>query len=185
VAAPARVIVAQPTTVTGSIGVVAARMSIDPLLAKLGIAREAVERGKRASLLATVGALTDDERAAIARELDATYQSFLGVVAEGRKLDPTEVEKLARGRVYTGKDAHAAKLVDVLGGFDVAVAEVKRFLPPPARDRIEVTLMTTPPKPVSELDPPAALAALLPPALRVWLELHGERVLALGPVFET
>lgn len=189
VAAPAKVIVAQPTTVTGSIGVVAVRPNFDPLLERLGVVRETVERGARASLLAAHGSLTDDERAAIARELDATYEAFLGVVAEGRKLPRDEVDKLARGRVYTGADAHAAKLVDVLGGFDVAVAELRKLLAADVRDGAEVALMTTPSKPVPALDPPkaaaAAVAELLPPSLRVWLQLHGERVLALGPVHET
>lgn len=187
VAAPAKVIVAQPLTVTGSIGVVAVRPSLDPLLERLGIVREKVEKGARAGLLASSGSLTDDERAAIAKELDATYRSFLGVVAEGRKLDLEAVEKLARGRVYTGTDAHAAKLVDVLGGFDVAVAELRKLLPEPVRDRAEVSLMTTPTKPVPTLDPPVAtyLEQVLPATLRTMLQLHGERVLALGPVHET
>jgi protease-4 len=183
VAAPAKVIVAQPTTVTGSIGVVAVRASLDPLLDKLGIVRERVEKGARASLLAPMGSLDDDERAAIARELEATYQSFVGVVAEGRQLSPDTVEKLARGRVYTGADAHASKLVDVLGGFDVAVAELRKLLPKDLQNRAEVTLMTTPPKPVHALDPPAL--ALLPAEWRTWLALRRERVLALGPVHET
>lgn len=185
VAAPAKVIVAQPLTVTGSIGVIAVRPSLDPLLERLGIVREKVEKGARAGLLASSGSLTEDERAAIMKELDATYQSFLGVVAEGRRLDPEAVEKLARGRVYTGTDAHAAKLVDVLGGFEVAVAELRKLLPTSVRDRAEVGLMTTPTKPVPALDPPAALASLLPREWRTMLALHGERVLALGPVHET
>jgi protease-4 len=183
VAAPAKVIVAQPTTVTGSIGVVAVRASLDPLLDKLGIVRERVEKGARASLLAPMGTLNDDERAAIARELDATYQSFVGIVAEGRQLSPETVEKLARGRVYTGTDAHASKLVDLLGGFDVAVAELRKLLPENVRARAEVALMTTPSKPVPALDPP--VATLLPAEWRTWLALRRERVLALGPVHET
>jgi protease-4 len=182
VAAPCRLIVAQPTTVTGSIGVIAARMSLDPLFERLGIVRESVEKGARAGLLAPTGALNDDERAAIARELDATYQSFIGVVAEGRKLESEAVEKLARGRVYTGTDAQASNLVDLLGGFDVAVAETRKLLDPKLA-RAEVTMMTTPSKAVPTLDVPAS--AFVPRALRMWLELYGERVLALGPVLET
>lgn len=181
VAAPAKLIVAQPTTVTGSIGVVAIRPNLDPLLDRLGIVRETVEKGARAGLLAPMGSLTDDERAAIGRELDATYQAFIGVVAAGRKLEPDAVEKLARGRVYTGTDALAAKLVDVLGGFDVAVAELRKLLAEDVRERAEVALLSTPTRPVPVLDP----AALLPATLRMWLQLHQERVLALGPVHET
>ena len=188
VAAPAKLIVAQPTTVTGSIGVVAARMSLDPLLAKLGIHRESVERGARAGLLSPIGALTDEDRAAVNRELDATYRSFIGVVAAGRGMPEVEVEKLARGRVYTGTDAHAAKLVDVLGGFEVAVAETRRLLPETLRDRCEIALMTAPRNAVAPLDPPkaaaAALLSLLPTELQL-LFASNERVLAIGPIHET
>lgn len=189
VAAPAKAIVAQPTTVTGSIGVVAARLSIDPLLEKLGVVRESVSRGARAALLSPIGELSDDDRAAVNRELDATYKSFIGVVAAGRGLGEDQVEKLARGRVYTGHDAHAAKLVDVLGGFDAAVAETRKLLPEPLRDRCEVALMTPPRQPVPTLDPPkaaaAAVLALLPSELRMLAALGGERVLTLAPISET
>ncbi|MBX3234426.1 MAG: signal peptide peptidase SppA [Labilithrix sp.] len=189
VAAPAKRIVAQPTTITGSIGVVAARLSLDGLFAKLGVTEEKVSRGARASLLSAVGPLDDDDRAALTKELDATYRAFVGVVAVGRSLPEPEVEQRARGRVYTGTDAHAAKLVDVLGGFDVAVAELRELLDASVRDEAEVVLATTPQRAVPVLDPPkaaaAALAALLPPRERVLLELAGERVLALGPIVET
>src|SRR4029079_12681992 len=79
VAAPASCIVAQPTTVTGSIGVVAARLSLEPLLSRLGIRTEVVEKGARASLLSPMGPLSEDDRASIMRELDATYRAFVGV----------------------------------------------------------------------------------------------------------
>jgi protease-4 len=179
VAAPCKVIVAEPTTVTGSIGVVAARVSLDPLLERLGIVREVVEKGARSALLSPTGALDDDAKAVIARELDATYKAFIGVVADGRKLEPDAVEKLARGRVYTGADAHAAKLIDVLGGFDVAVAELRKLLPEKVR-AAEVQLATTPRQAAPLIDPPK-----LPAELRLVWELRETRVLALGPIAET
>ncbi|MCW5835837.1 MAG: signal peptide peptidase SppA, partial [Labilithrix sp.] len=198
VAAPASCIVARATTVTGSIGVVAARLSVDPLLSRLGIVTEVVQVGRRASLLAPVGPLDDDARATIQRELDATYRAFVGVVAAGRKLAEADVERLARGRVYTGKDALDAKLVDALGGFDTAVDEVKKRLDPRVRARLEVRLVRTPRHPLPVPEPPkrgdatrraalAMLGALLPARERAVLELatNGERVLAVAPVFET
>ncbi|MBX3207492.1 MAG: signal peptide peptidase SppA [Labilithrix sp.] len=198
VAAPAAWIVARPTTVTGSIGVVAVRLSLDPLLARLGIATEIVQTGRHAPLLAPVGPLDEEGRATIQRELDAMYRSFIGVVASGRKLPEDDVERLARGRVYTGKDALDAKLVDALGGFDVAVEEVKRRLDPGLRARLEVRVVRTPRHPLPAPEPPkhedasrrvatALVAALLPSRERLAFELavSGERVLALGPVVET
>lgn len=188
VAAPAHRIVAEPTTVTGSIGVVAARASVEPLLARLGVNTETLRRGAHAGLLSPSQALSGDERAALLRELDATYDAFLGVVTAGRKLPREEVERLARGRVYTGADAHAAKLVDVLGGFEVAVRELRALVPAEVRDRARVRLVKTPRRPLPALEPQAApsalaaaLGALLPRGLRdgLGLALAGERVLLL------
>ncbi|MBX3217621.1 MAG: signal peptide peptidase SppA [Labilithrix sp.] len=198
VAAPASCIVARATTVTGSIGVVAARLSLDPLLSRLGIATEVVQTGRRASLLAPLGPLDEDARATIQRELDAMYRAFVGVVAAGRKLAEDDVERLARGRVYSGQDALDAKLVDVLGGFDTAVDEVKKRLDPSLHARLEVRVVRTPRQPLPVPEPPkpdevtqrvarALLAAVLPARERALLELAvtGERVLAVAPVFET
>jgi protease-4 len=188
VAAPAAFVVAEATTVTGSIGVVAARMSAEPLLSRLGIATEVVERGAHASLLSPTGPLDEEARATIARELDATYRAFIGVVASGRALPEDEVERLARGRIYTGKDALEAKLVDSLGGFPAAVEELRRRV----NAKLEVHLAKPPRGPIPISDPPkqaarALLTALLPERERLFVELltQGERVLALGPVFET
>lgn len=196
VAAPAARIVAEATTVTGSIGVVAARLSVDPLLTRLGIVTEVVEKGAHAGLLSSTGALDDALRTTITRELDATYRTFVGVVAAGRKMPAEEVERLARGRVYTGRDALDAKLVDVIGGFDVALEELRKLLPAELRSRLEVKLAKTPRGPVSVPDLPekkaarqvgAMLAQLLPAHERMVLELAwgNERVLALGPITET
>lgn len=198
VAAPAAKIVARTTTITGSIGVVAARLSIDPLLERLGISTEVVQRGKRAPLLSPLGALDGDARAAIERELWATYRAFVGVVAKGREMPEAEVEPLARGRVYTGKDALDVKLVDVLGGFDTALFELRKLMPERVRDRAVVTLAKTPRQAVPVLDPPSAedaarkaahvlLGSFLPARERVLFELAtgGERVVALSPIVET
>jgi protease-4 len=201
VAAPAHRIVCEPTTITGSIGVVAARLSVEPLLARLGITTEAVRRGARAGLLSNALPLSEDERAALTREIEATYGAFVGVVAAGRKMAPERVEELARGRVWVGKDALASGLVDALGGFDVAMEEVRRLLPAKVRDRVERHVMRLPRQHVPLLDPPsgarpaagdvggeagrravsALLGAFLPEGERTLVELAaaGERVLAL------
>lgn len=172
VSAPAQKIVCEPTTITGSIGVVAARLTLEPLLAKLGITTETVRRGAHAGLLGATHPIDDEERAALRRELDATYRTFVSVVARGRKMDAEKVEQLARGRVYTGADAQALGLADVLGGFDAALREVKALLPEDVRDRLVVHVPRVPRKEIRPLDPPALLASLLFPDRR-------DRVLAL------
>jgi protease IV len=200
VAAPAACIVAEPTTVTGSIGVVAARLSLEPLLERLGIRTEVIEKGARASLLSPMGRLDDDDRTALMRELSAMYQAFVGVVASGRELPEDEVERLARGRVYTGKDALDVGLVDTLGGFAVAVEEIRRRLSAADSDRVAIVVARPPrgrvPSPDRDSPPDgeparqavkALLAALLPARERVLLDLvtSGERILAIGPIMET
>ncbi len=185
VAAPAHRIVAEPTTITGSIGVVAARFGVQPLLAKLGINTEIVRRGARAGLLSPSLPLGDEERAALRRELDATYGAFLEVVSSGRKLPRDEVDKLARGRVYTGAHASREKLVDVLGGFDVALRELRALVPEAVREKAEPHLVRAPRKPLPVLEPPAAvlsvLAGLFSRAERdvIGLAAQGERVFLL------
>jgi protease-4 len=125
VAAPAHVIVAQPTTITGSIGVVAARFAVDPLLARLGIATEVVKRGARADLMQPTRQLTPDEREVLEREIEVVYRAFVGVVAEGRKKTFEEIDAIAQGRVWSGADAYQRGLVDELGGFDRALELVR------------------------------------------------------------
>lgn len=134
VAAGANRIVAQPTTLTGSIGVVAAHLVIGPLLDKLGVVVERLRRGERADMLSPTRPLEPGERDALGREIDGFYRDFVGVVALGRGRPYDEIERLARGRVYSGRDAHREKLVDTLGGFDRAVEEVKTLIGPHARD---------------------------------------------------
>jgi protease-4 len=125
VAAAAQHIVAQPTTITGSIGVVAARVAVEPLLARLGVRAESVRRGARVGLLDPFRPLTEDEEAALDREIGAVYDDFVDLVARGRKRPRSEVLDVAEGRVWSGEAAHARGLVDQLGGFDVAL-EVAR-----------------------------------------------------------
>ncbi|HWL84753.1 MAG TPA: signal peptide peptidase SppA [Polyangiaceae bacterium] len=121
VAAPAHAIVAEPTTITGSIGVVAARLTPERLLSRLGVTSSSLRRGARAGLLDPIGLLTDDERRAIEKELDGVYDAFVQVVADGRKKSTDEIRALAEGRVWVGRDAHTRGLVDELGGFETAL----------------------------------------------------------------
>jgi protease-4 len=198
VAAPAHRIVCEPTTITGSIGVVGARLAPTPLFDKIGVRMETIRRGRRAGLLAPFMPLADDERAALGRELGATYQTFVDVVARGRKMPAARVEELARGRVYTGQDALAVGLVDAMGGFAEALRVLRGLLPAHVRELAQPRVLRAPMRPLPLLDPPkegeagkrAALAfaaALLPDHERALFEiaLAGERVAALAPLTTT
>lgn len=114
-------VVAQPCTITGSIGVVAARVGADGLLERIGVGTETIKRGARAGLLDATYALSDDEALALDGEISGVYDAFVDVVAEGRHRPRPEMLAVAEGRVWTGVEAHARGLVDELGGFDVAL----------------------------------------------------------------
>lgn len=191
VAAPTHKIVCNALAITGSIGVVGARLTLGPLMEKLGVTTETVQRGARAGLLSAVAPLSEDERSALKRQLESTYRAFLNVVASGRKMSIEAVEPLARGRVYTGEDAKDAGLVDVLGGFDVAIRELERMIPEADRQRLETVVLRPPRQPVQILEPKdeeakrawaiALLTSLLPTSERsLWLlATADERVLTL------
>jgi len=128
VGAGAHAIVAEPTTITGSIGVVAAHLVLSPLLGKLGIVTELVKRGARADMLSPSRPLDEGEREAMGREIEGYYREFVDIVARGRQRSAEEIERLARGRVYSGAEAYRLGLVDRLGGFETAVDLVRERL---------------------------------------------------------
>jgi protease-4 len=141
IAVGAHAIVAQPTTITGSIGVISARVLLEPLLERLGVSIEVVKRGARADMLSPNRELDPGERAAVERQLEDIYQSFLSAVARGRSREVSDIEPLAGGRVWSGRDAQRHGLVDHLGGFEQALELVRQKLEP-GRDRLEPELVS-------------------------------------------
>ncbi|MRG97615.1 signal peptide peptidase SppA [Polyangium spumosum] len=122
VAAAARVIVAEPQVITGSIGVVSAHFVLRGLLEKVGVSTDVVKRGARADLFSPVRPLDASERGVLESEVDAFYRTFVGVVARGRGRSFEDIHKLAQGRIYSGSLARSHGLVDELGGLSDAVA---------------------------------------------------------------
>lgn len=122
IACAADTIIAQPTTITGSIGVFGVLFNSQKLFNnKLGITFDGVKTGKYADLGSAVRPLTDSERLIIQNSVNKIYEDFTTKVAEGRKMPLEEVKKIAEGRVWSGTDAQRIGLVDVLGNFDDAV----------------------------------------------------------------
>jgi protease IV len=121
IASPAEVIVALPATLTGSIGAVGGKLVVDGLLERLGVTTGSVQRGARALMYSPRRGFSEDERARFAATMDAIYDDFVGKVAAGRKRPVAEIEAVARGRVWTGRDALEAGLVDELGALRDAV----------------------------------------------------------------
>ncbi len=116
-AAPAHAIVAQPGTVTGSIGVVTGKLVLSGLWDRLGVNWDGVKAGARADIWSPNREFTAAEWTQVQASLDRVYEDFTGKVAEGRGLPLEKVLSVAGGRVWTGADALAAGLVDALGGY--------------------------------------------------------------------
>jgi protease-4 len=173
IAVAANRVVAQPQTVTGSIGVVAARFVVGPLLERLGVFTDVVKRGARADLFSPSRRLDESERAMFERELDMFYRAFLGAVARGRKKPVEEIEPLAEGRIYSGTDACARGLVDHLGGFDRALHELRELLGERGKG-LEAAVV----RPPRHMPPP-------PRALEIAAPVQAALVaIGLGPVLE-
>ena len=115
------VIVAQPTTITASIGVFSIWPMAQELLTSLGVNVERVSVGRNAGMHSTFQPPSPAQRAAVNRELDVIYTAFTARVAESRNLDANRIDAAARGRVFSGIDAKQAGLVDELGGLQLAL----------------------------------------------------------------
>ncbi|MBO6576716.1 MAG: signal peptide peptidase SppA [Rhodothermales bacterium] len=121
-AAPADTIVAEPLTITGSIGVFSLFLDVSGLLEdRLGITIDEVKTAPGADMMSGVRPLRPAEREALQASTDQTYQRFLEVVSEGRGMTTAEVDAVGQGRVWTGMDAQELGLVDVLGGLETAL----------------------------------------------------------------
>ena len=105
IAMGADAIVAEPGTITGSIGVFSGKFSLRGLYDKLGVSQETVRRGKNATLFSSWEPWTEEERAKVRGLNEAFYETFVTKAAEGRKKTPPEIDAVAQGRVWTGEEA--------------------------------------------------------------------------------
>jgi protease-4 len=121
VAAPATKIVAEPGTITGSIGVLSGKVILSGLWEKLGIKWEGVEAGANAGIESINHDYSPEEWTRLQTSLDRVYADFTGKVADGRKLTADQVHDVAKGQVWSGADGKQKGLVDELGGFAVAI----------------------------------------------------------------
>lgn len=124
-AAPAAAIIAQPGTLTGSIGVVSVRPVLAGLLAQAGINTAVISRGAHSGLLSVSEPLKDGERQVLRAQVFATYADFKQRVCAGRELTEAQLEPIAGGRVWSGDDARQRGLVDELGGLPEALLKAQ------------------------------------------------------------
>ena len=126
IAAPADVVVAQPGTITGSIGVVTGKFVVEGLLDKMGVGTEAVSEGQMPEIYSPFKPFSKEERARVAEQMQAIYELFVSRVAEGRRTTTAKIDAVAQGRVWTGRQARELGLVDELGGLDRAIQIAKQ-----------------------------------------------------------
>lgn len=161
IASKAHRIVAEPATITGSIGVVAGRFATATLEREtLGFSHDPLARGANAGLWSDPAPFTPEERAKVAALMDDVYRAFVTHVSQGRDMPVDEVDRVARGRVWLGSDAHRLGLVDELGGLDRAVALAAE---------------------AADLGDPEAVRLVYRPEPRTWLELLVEEQRPLLP----
>jgi len=119
-------VVSYPNTLTGSIGVLYIRPNLHGLFDKLGIQEDQISRGRMANLDDTTTPLSDAGRQKLHESIEATYRSFVGKVASGRKKTYEQIDQIAQGHVWMGAQAKQNGLVDQLGGLDEAIEIVRR-----------------------------------------------------------
>ena len=202
IAAGATDIVAQPATLTGSIGVFAGKFNVHGLLDKLGLSVDTVSRGRHAQMLSPFSDFSDEERQVFRNHLVAFYDLFLRRVSAGRHMTVEAADSVAQGRVWTGLAGRDRGLVDRLGGIEDAIALAKRRAHIAANDDVVVDVLPRAHRDIfrdalaglwdtsdneesllSQL-PEGALFSQLPDGARSWIasaKLPPGSVLALAP----
>ena len=145
ISASAAKIIAQPSTITGSIGVVAGKPVMRGFYDWLGISNEYVLRGKTAGMFRETEKFSDEERVKFEEWIKTTYyRDFIPKVAKGRSKDPEYVDSVGQGRVWTGAQAKDRGLVDDFGGLDKAVEVAKQLAKIPADKGVERVILPYP-----------------------------------------
>lgn len=114
-------IVANPGTLTGSIGVIMETANVEGLLQKIGVEGVVIKSGKFKDVGSPLRKMSDEERGLMQAVMDDVHKQFIEAVAEGRAMELAEAQALADGRIFTGRQAKEAKLVDELGNLDDAI----------------------------------------------------------------
>jgi len=145
IACNANKIVAEPSTITGSIGVLGGKPVVKGFYDWIGVTNQYVLRGKNAGLFRESEKFNDSERAKWQEFLGATYDDFISKVGQGRGKDKTYIDSIGQGRVWTGSQGKERGLVDEYGGLDKAIEIAKQLAKIPAEQSIQRVIMPQPP----------------------------------------
>lgn len=118
-------IVAQPSTITGSIGVVFTKFNLTGFYNWLGVTTDTIQKGENADLFSSFSSLDERDKKRVMSWMEDVYNDFVNKVAQGRGMDPADVEEIAKGRIWTGSQGKDRGLVDELGGLDKAIEIAK------------------------------------------------------------
>jgi protease-4 len=140
IAMPAQVIVAQPSTLTGSIGIFGGKVVTGGVYQKLGAHIESTSIGKNAEINSPARPYNPSELQKLQEQLQAFYDQFVEKVADSRHTTPEKIDEIAQGHVWTGRQAKQNRLVDELGGLDRAVAIAKQRAKIPADSEVEIVV---------------------------------------------
>lgn len=141
IAAPADVIVAEPGSITGSIGVIFGKYSLKGLYDKIGIKKVILTRGRHAAFYTDYGDYPPEEQSIIEKQLQQCYDNFVHKVAQGRNMTDEAVDAIAQGRVWTGRQAKEHGLVDHLGGLDLALKIAKKRADLSETDSVQIVAL--------------------------------------------
>jgi protease-4 len=133
-------IIAQPGTLTGSIGVVGGKADLSGGYQKLGITKTSVSRGAFAGLFSETSGFAPQEREIVERMMRTTYDDFVGKAAEGRKMPREKMDQVAQGKVWMGSRAKEVGLVDEIGGLPQAIDECKTLIGLEKTDKVELVV---------------------------------------------
>jgi protease-4 len=174
IAMPATTIVAQPSTLTGSIGIFGGKFVTGGVYEKLGANIESTSIGRRAEMESPARPYNPDELKKVQEQLQAFYDQFVERVAESRRTTPERIDQVAQGRVWTGRQAQDNGLVDALGGLDRAIALAKEGAKIDPASEVQIVVFP-PPKSFYELLTDQLSGAGQQAAISRWLTEHLSR----------
>jgi len=151
IAAPADRIFATPLTITGSIGVAGGKFNMRGMWDKIGVNWEAVQWGNNADMFSMNEPFTEAGRKRFSMLIDKSYENFIGRVASGRNMSLEEVEEVARGRPWTGRQASKKGLVDELGGLNDVLDYAAKLSKVNSRHDVDIQIFPRPKKPIDQL----------------------------------
>ena len=166
----ARHIISQPSTITGSIGVIFGKFDLEGLYEWLGITIDQVKTSPNADIFSSLTSLTDDQRQMVESWMETIYDTFVQKAADGRSQTYQELEPKARGRIYTGVQAREIGLVDELGGLPEAMDQMKQVLGLEEDEDIELVLYPRPKSLFEALAGGDFFGILQPDSLTQWLQ---------------